>query len=133
MIIYKTEEEIQAMRKSSQIVAKVLADLGLMIKPGVRTSELDERAERRARELGAKPAFKGYRGYPASLCISINEEIIHGIPSPRACATATSSAWISGFSMTVFTGMPPGLFLSGQFPRWLKDSSPPRNKHFIGA
>jgi len=83
MIIYKTEEEIQAMRKSSQIVAKVLADLGPMIKPGVRTSELDERAERRARELGAKPAFKGYRGYPASLCISINEEIIHGIPSPR--------------------------------------------------
>jgi methionyl aminopeptidase len=83
MIIYKTEEEIQAMRKSSQIVAKVLADLGPMIKPGVRTSELDERAERRARELGAKPAFKGYRGYPASLCISVNEEIIHGIPSPR--------------------------------------------------
>ena len=83
MIIYKTEEEIRAMRESSQIVAKVLADLRPMIKPGLRTSELDERAEQRAREFGAKPAFKGYRGYPASLCISINEEIIHGIPSRR--------------------------------------------------
>jgi methionyl aminopeptidase len=84
MIIYKTEEEIRAMRESSQIVAKVLADLGPMIKPGLRTSELDQSAEQRARELGAKPAFKGYRGYPASLCISVNEEIIHGIPSTRA-------------------------------------------------
>jgi len=83
MIIYKTEEEIQDMRKSSQIVAKVLADLQPMIKPGLKTSDLDACAEQRARELGAKPAFKGYRGYPASLCVSINEEIIHGIPSPR--------------------------------------------------
>ena len=83
MIIYKTEEEIQAMRESSQIVAKVLADLQPMIKPGLKTSQLDEYAEQKAREFGAKPAFKGYRGYPASLCISINEEIIHGIPSPR--------------------------------------------------
>jgi len=83
MIVYKTEDEIRAMQKCSQIVVKVLAELGAMIKPGVRTRELDEHAEQRARELGAKPAFKGYRGYPASLCISINEEIIHGIPSPR--------------------------------------------------
>lgn len=83
MIIYKTEEEIRAMRESSLIVAKILAELQPMIKPGLRTSELDEYADQRARELGAKPAFKGYRGYPASLCISINEEIIHGLPSKR--------------------------------------------------
>jgi len=84
MIIYKTDEEIRMMRESSRIVARILDELRLMIKPGLPTSDLDACAERKAREFGAKPAFKGYRGYPASLCISINEEIIHGIPSGRA-------------------------------------------------
>jgi methionyl aminopeptidase len=83
MIVYKTDAEIRAMRESSRIVASILAELGAMIKPGVRTVDLDALAERRAREAGAKPAFKGYRGYPAALCISVNEEVIHGIPSPR--------------------------------------------------
>jgi methionyl aminopeptidase len=83
MIIYKTEEEIKLMQESSEIVAKILEELREMIKPGVQTRDLDAYAERRVRELGAKPAFKGYRGYPASLCVSINEEIIHGIPSAR--------------------------------------------------
>ncbi|MBC7360869.1 MAG: type I methionyl aminopeptidase [Candidatus Aminicenantes bacterium] len=83
MIIYKSEAEIEMMRKSSQIVAKVLSELKELVKPGVETRELDIYAENRARELGAVPAFKGYRGYPASLCVSINEEIVHGIPSSR--------------------------------------------------
>lgn len=82
MIIY-SNEEIHAIKRSNQIVAKILAELGTMIKPGVRTIELDEHAETRAREMGAIPAFKGYRGYPSSLCTSINEEIVHGIPSSR--------------------------------------------------
>jgi methionyl aminopeptidase len=82
MIIY-SEEEISSIRKSNQIVAKILAELGKMIKPGVRTKELDEYAELRVKEMNAIPAFKGYRGYPASLCTSINEEIVHGIPSYR--------------------------------------------------
>lgn len=84
MIIYKSEEEIQAMKKSNQIAAKILAELGQMIKPGVKTKTLDEYAEARAGELGSIPAFKGYRGYPASLCTSINEEIVHGLPSSRS-------------------------------------------------
>ena len=84
MIIYKNEEEIKAIKRSNQIVARVLAELGSMVKPGVRTKDLDEHAEKRTREMGAIPAFKGYRGYPASLCTSINEEIVHGIPSSRA-------------------------------------------------
>jgi len=84
MIIYKTEPEIAAMKRSSRIVAKVLAELKMMIKPGVSTKMLDDYAEKRTRELGAVPAFKGYRGYPAALCASVNEEIIHGIPSSRA-------------------------------------------------
>jgi methionyl aminopeptidase len=83
MIIYKTDDEIRMMRESSRIVARVLSELRPMIRPGVKTQDLDAHAESRARELGAKPAFKGYRGYPASLCISVNEEIIHGIPSSR--------------------------------------------------
>lgn len=83
MIIYKSEAEIEVMRQSSQIVARILSELKDMIRPGLETRELDKYAENRARELGAVPAFKGYRGYPASLCVSINEEIVHGIPSSR--------------------------------------------------
>jgi len=83
MIIYKTPQEIATMRESNQIVARVLGELVGLVKPGVKTRELDDFAESRARQLGAAPAFKGYRGYPASLCTSVNEEIIHGIPSAR--------------------------------------------------
>lgn len=83
MIIYKNLEEIQAIKASNQIVAKILAELKTLIKPGVRTGELNEYAEMKSKEMGAIPAFKGYRGYPASLCTSINEEIVHGIPSSR--------------------------------------------------
>jgi len=82
MIIY-CEEEISSIRKSNQIVAKILAELKGMIAPGVQTKELDEYAEARVKELNAIPAFKGYRGYPSTLCTSVNEEIVHGIPSSR--------------------------------------------------
>jgi len=83
MIIYKSAAEIEIMRKSSQIVARILSELKEMIRPGLETRELDSYAEARTGELGAEPAFKGYRGYPASLCVSVNEEIVHGIPSNR--------------------------------------------------
>lgn len=83
MIIYKTPQEIAAMQASNQIVARILSELTALVRPGTRTRDLDAHAENRAREMGATPAFKGYRGYPASLCTSVNEEIIHGIPSSR--------------------------------------------------
>jgi len=83
MIIYKSQSEIQAIRRANQVVAKILAELAEKIRPGVETRELDRYAEKRTREMGAIPAFKGYRGYPSSLCTSINEEIVHGIPSAR--------------------------------------------------
>ncbi len=83
MIVLKSEKEIVAIRKSCRIVAQVLADLRNMIEPGVSTKELDAFAEKKALEMGGIPAFKGYRGFPSSLCTSINEEIIHGIPSSR--------------------------------------------------
>lgn len=82
MIIY-SQDEVRSIKRSNQIVAKILRELKTMIKPGLRTKELDERAEMRVAEMGARPAFKGYRGFPSSLCVSINEEIVHGIPSSR--------------------------------------------------
>jgi methionyl aminopeptidase len=83
MIVLKSEKEIVAIRKSCRIVAQVLAELRNMLEPGIATKDLDAFAEKKAREMGGIPAFKGYRGYPSSLCTSINEEIIHGIPSSR--------------------------------------------------
>ncbi|MBN2199384.1 MAG: type I methionyl aminopeptidase [Candidatus Aminicenantes bacterium] len=82
-INYKTDEERAAMRRSGRIVGQILAELRALIKPGITTRELDAYAESRARAMGAEPAFKGYRNYPASLCASVNEVIIHGIPSNR--------------------------------------------------
>jgi methionyl aminopeptidase len=83
MITIKSAAELEGMRQSGRIVATVLGELEPLIRPGIRTRDLDLYAEKRTRELGAVPAFKGYRGYPASVCVSINEEIIHGIPSGR--------------------------------------------------
>lgn len=83
MIILKSREEIEKIRKSNRIVAQILEKLREIIAPGVTTAELDRVAEEMARMNFAKPAFKGYRGYPASLCTSINSEVVHGIPSAR--------------------------------------------------
>ena len=71
------------MRRNNRLVAHVLQRLREATEPGITTEELDQLAERVIREAGATPAFKGYRGYPASLCVSINEEVVHGIPGPR--------------------------------------------------
>jgi len=83
MVIIKLPEEIEKARASNQIVAEVLSRLREKVKPGVTTKELDKFAEDIAEKRGAKPAFKGYRGYPYSLCTSINEEVVHGIPGER--------------------------------------------------
>jgi len=83
MIIIKSSREIDLLRKSNAIVAEVFRELKTMIVPGVATQELDQGAERTIRSRGAIPAFKGYRGYPASICVSINEEVVHGIPGQR--------------------------------------------------
>ncbi len=83
MIVLKSPEEITIMRDANQIVAEVHEELKLRAVPGATTRELDELAERIALKHGAKCAFKGYRGYPNSLCTSLNEVIVHGIPSGR--------------------------------------------------
>jgi methionyl aminopeptidase len=69
------------MREANRIIAMVLTDIEKMIKPGVTTYELDQWAEKRILDMNAKPAFKGYRGFPSTLCTSINNEVVHGIPS----------------------------------------------------
>ena len=81
MIILKSLQEIEKIRKASLIVADVLDSIREIVRPGVSTLALDEFAERFIRRAGAIPAFKGYRGYPKTLCTSVNSEVIHGIPS----------------------------------------------------
>ena len=77
----KTSREIKLIKKSSQIVAKVLSEIIDIIQPGMSTKDLDTFAEKRIREMGATPSFKGYHGFPASICSSINNEVVHGIPN----------------------------------------------------
>lgn len=79
----KLPEEIEKARASNRIVAEVLSKLREKVKPGVRTRDLDKYAEEIAEKRGAKPAFKGYHGYPYALCISVNEVVVHGMPSDR--------------------------------------------------
>lgn len=83
MVTLKSSREVKLMREAGRIVAAVLADMEQAAAPGVTTAELDERAERLIRKMGAVPSFKGYRGYPASICASINEQVVHGIPDGR--------------------------------------------------
>lgn len=83
MVFLKSPEEVEKIYRASQIVAQTLEILGTHVKPGITTKELDKVAEEEIRKAGAIPAFKGYRGFPATLCVSVNEEIVHGIPSQR--------------------------------------------------
>jgi len=83
MVVCKSQSELDKMRRSGHIVRQVLDELRAMVAPGVSTMDLEKVAERRIKESGAKPAFKGYYGYPCVLCTSINDEIVHGIPSAK--------------------------------------------------
>lgn len=81
MILIKTDEEVELIRKSSLLVAKVHAEIADMIKPGVTTLEMDTRAEEFIRDFGGVPAFKGYNGFPNTLCMSPDSQVVHGIPN----------------------------------------------------
>lgn len=83
MIALKTEAELGVVAENAQVLARILGEVAARVRPGVTTAELDRLAEARIRAAGAEPAFKGYRGFPAALCASVNEEIVHGIPSER--------------------------------------------------
>lgn len=83
MVILKSPDEIAIMARAAAIVVRVLREIEALIRPGVRTEELDEFTEALILKEGGKPAFRGYRGFKASLCTSINEEVVHGIPGER--------------------------------------------------
>jgi methionyl aminopeptidase len=83
VIFLKSPEEIEKMARSGRIVAEVLETLKNVVATGITTKEIENIADERIRALGGTPAFKGYRGYPASVCTSVNEEVVHGIPSSR--------------------------------------------------
>src|SRR6058998_2543261 len=79
----RQEDTIEGIRAAAQIVARTLRELGRAVRPGITTAELDRLAEAVIRRHGGRPAFKGYRGFPASICPSVNEEVVHAIPGSR--------------------------------------------------
>jgi methionyl aminopeptidase len=84
VIVCRSAAELKRLATVNELVARVLAELEGMVQPGVTTADLDSLAEQRLHEAGAESAFKGYHGYPATICASINEQVVHGIPSRRA-------------------------------------------------
>ena len=83
LIYYKTEEEIALIRQSCLLVCSALSEVASMIKPGMTGADIDRAAETLILDNSGLPAFKGYRGFPATLCVSVNEQVVHGIPSNK--------------------------------------------------
>jgi methionyl aminopeptidase len=104
VIVCKSASEIERMRAANLLVADVLAELAAMVKPGVTTAALDAAAEKLVREGGAEPAFKGYRGYPCTLCASVNEQVVHGIPSARELVEGDIISLDMGVKLNGFYG-----------------------------
>lgn len=99
----KSQREIDIMRQAAKIVATVLKEVSQMVEPGMTTADIDAYAEKRIREMGAVPSFKGYMGFPASICSSVNNEVVHGIPSAKKVIRAgdvvkvDTGAYFQGF------------------------------------
>jgi len=104
MIVCRSAAELERLARVNALVARVLVELAAMIAPGVTTAEMDAVAERRLREAGAEPAFKGYHGYPATICASVNEQVVHGIPSARKLAAGDIISVDLGAKMDGFYG-----------------------------
>jgi methionyl aminopeptidase len=104
VILLKSQEEIELMSRPCQVVAEVLESLKEIVRTGITTKELEIFADSRIRELGGKSAFKGYRGYPASICVSVNEQVVHGIPSSRRLAEGDIVSIDVGVFMDGFYG-----------------------------
>jgi len=104
MIFYKTKEEIELIRESSLLVGKALAEVAKVIAPGIQTKALDKIAEEFICDHHGVPAFKGYNGFPATLCISINEQVVHGIPGNNEIADGDIVSVDCGVLMNEFYG-----------------------------
>lgn len=95
MIIIKSAQEIDLMRESGKVTGYILKELENIVKPGISTADIDAFVEKTIRKAGMVPTFLGYGGFPASACVSVNEEVVHGIPDKNGSSTkATSSAWM---------------------------------------
>jgi methionyl aminopeptidase len=104
MIVCRSQVEIEKLRRVNQLVARILAELRQLVVPGVTTKEIDVAAEALVRKAGAEPAFKGYHGYPATVCASINEQVVHGIPSARRLAEGDVLSLDMGAKLDGFFG-----------------------------
>ena len=114
MVSLKSEKELDQMRKAGAIVAQILDEMVRMVQPGISTGELDRYAESRCKDFKVLPAFKGYHGFPATVCISVNDEVVHGIPSPKRLLRAgdivgldfgvNSNGWCGDSARTVPVG-----------------------------
>ncbi len=113
MIILKTQHQIEKMREAGRIVGQALRHIRKLVAPGVRTSQLDQEAEAFIRRHGATPTFKGYHGFPAATCISVNDQVVHGFPSNRKLKEgdivsidcgATLDGFIGDSAITVMVG-----------------------------
>ena len=103
-VTIKNEEEIELLRQSSLLVGKTLAEVARILKPGVSTAKLDSLAVEFILDNGAKPGFKGYGGFPSTLCICINEEVVHGIPGDRIIKSGDVVSIDCGTYMNGFYG-----------------------------
>ena len=117
MIHLKTDEEIEILRENNLLVSETLAEVGRHVKPGISTLELDRIAEDFIRSHGAEPSFLGYEGYPNTLCISVNEQIVHGIPSAKTILKEGDIVSVDcGTFMKGFCGDSAYTFAVGQIP-----------------
>ena len=104
MIVCKSPAELGRMRAANALVAQVLWELAALVAPGVSTEDLDAAAEKSVRAAGAEPAFKGYRGYPSTLCASVNDQVVHGIPSKRPLRSGDIVSLDMGVKLDGFFG-----------------------------
>lgn len=121
MIFYKSAEEIELIRQSSLLVAKTLAQVARHIRQGVTTRELDAIAEEFIRDHGGKPGFKGYNGFPATLCISPNEVVVHGIPDNRVLVDGDIVSVDCGVIMNGFYGDSAYTFCVGEVKEEIRE------------
>ncbi len=121
MITYKTDAEIELIRTSCLLVSKALAEVAKVIKPGISGKKLDTLAEEVIRDHGGQPGFKGYNGFPATLCISINEQVVHGIPSEEPLKEGDIASIDCGVLMNGYYGDSAYTFAIGEIPfDWMK-------------
>jgi methionyl aminopeptidase len=119
-VYIKTDEEIELIRQSSLLVGKTLAEVAKLIRPGVKTAELDKVAEQFIRDHKAEPAFKGYHGFPATLCISPNEQVVHGIPGKYELKEGDIVSVDCGVKMNGFFGDSAYTFTVGEVKEEVK-------------